>query len=121
MLSHYLEVLFKHSYWQPLACFELYQVLYSHKCLPFTSKCLSFNNAGFICCVFACFTGYKPFKITHSSDYFDQLYEWAVKLIKNNLAYVCHQKVEDMRGREPVPSPWRDRPIKESLELFKVS
>ena len=63
--------------------------------------------------------GYKPFKITHSSDYFDQLYNWAVDLIKKDLAYVCHQKLEDMRGFNPPPSPWRTRPIKESLRLFE--
>lgn len=63
--------------------------------------------------------GYKPYKITHSSDNFDQLYEWAVVLIKKGLAYVCHQKVEDMRGFDPKPSPWRERPTKESLQLFE--
>ncbi len=63
--------------------------------------------------------GYKPFKITHSSDYFDQLYAWAVDLIKKDLAYVCHQKQEDIRGFNPPPSPWRTRPIAESLRLFE--
>uniref|UniRef100_A0A0N5APU4 Probable glutamine--tRNA ligase n=1 Tax=Syphacia muris TaxID=451379 RepID=A0A0N5APU4_9BILA len=63
--------------------------------------------------------GYKPYRITHSSDYFDQLYKWAVVLIKKNLAYVCHQKVEEMRGIDVKPSPWRDRPIEESLFLFE--
>ena len=43
--------------------------------------------------------GYKPYKITHSSDHFDQLYKWAIDLIKNDLAYICHQKVEDIRGK----------------------
>ncbi|GLG98257.1 Probable glutamine--tRNA ligase [Gryllus bimaculatus] len=62
--------------------------------------------------------GYKPYKVTHSSDYFDQLYEWAIVLIKKGLAYVCHQKSEEMKGFNPPPSPWRDRPIKESLQLF---
>lgn len=63
--------------------------------------------------------GYKPYKITHSSDYFDQLYEWAIVLIKKDLAYVCHQKSDDMKGFDPPPSPWRDRPIDESLQLFQ--
>jgi hypothetical protein len=40
---------------------------------------------------------YNPYKITHSSDYFQQVYLWAIQLIKDNLAYVCHQKVEEMR------------------------
>jgi glutamyl/glutaminyl-tRNA synthetase len=64
--------------------------------------------------------GYKPYKITHSSDYFDQLYEWAVELIKSGLAYVCHQTADEMKGFNPQPSPWRDRPIAENLQLFQV-
>lgn len=63
--------------------------------------------------------GYKPYKITHSSDNFDQLYEWAKLLIKKDLAYVCHQRVEDIRGFNPPPSPWRNRPLTESLQLFE--
>ncbi|RVE45973.1 hypothetical protein evm_009376 [Chilo suppressalis] len=63
--------------------------------------------------------GYKPYKITHSSDYFDQLYEWAVQLIKKDHAYVCHQKSEEIKGYNPPPSPWRNRPIEESLQLFE--
>ncbi|KAG7200944.1 hypothetical protein KM043_003304 [Ampulex compressa] len=63
--------------------------------------------------------GYKPAKITHSSDYFQQLYEWAELLIKKGMAYVCHQSSEEMKGFDPPPSPWRDRPIAESLELFE--
>lgn len=64
--------------------------------------------------------GYKPYKITHSSDYFDQLYQWAVKLISKGLAYVCHQKSEEIKGFNPPPSPWRERPIKENLKLFEA-
>ncbi|XP_053599967.1 probable glutamine--tRNA ligase isoform X1 [Plodia interpunctella] len=63
--------------------------------------------------------GYKPYKITHSSDYFDQLYEWAVQLIMKDKAYVCHQKSEEIKGFNPPPSPWRNRPIEESLQLFE--
>ncbi|KAL3270551.1 hypothetical protein HHI36_021089 [Cryptolaemus montrouzieri] len=63
--------------------------------------------------------GYQPDKITHSSDYFDQLYEWAVTLIKAGLAYVCHQTADEMKGFNPEPSPWRDRPIAENLQLFE--
>lgn len=62
--------------------------------------------------------GYKPAKITHSSDYFQQLYDWAIVLIKKGLAYVCHQSSEEMKGFNPPPSPWRDRPVSESLQLF---
>ncbi|XP_014606165.1 PREDICTED: probable glutamine--tRNA ligase [Polistes canadensis] len=63
--------------------------------------------------------GYKPAKVTHSSDYFMQLYNWAVELIKKGFAYVCHQSNKDIRGFNPPPSPWRDRPIEENLQLFE--
>ena len=63
--------------------------------------------------------GYTPYQVTHSSDNFQQLYEWAVVLIQRDLAYVCHQQVEEIRGFNPLPSPWRDRPITESLQLFE--
>ncbi|XP_018046369.1 PREDICTED: probable glutamine--tRNA ligase isoform X2 [Atta colombica] len=62
--------------------------------------------------------GYKPAAITHSSDYFQQLHDWAIELIKKDLAYVCHQSSEEMKGFNPPPSPWRDRPVEESLQLF---
>ena len=35
-------------------------------------------------------------------------------------AYVCHQQYEEIKGHNPPPSPWRDRPIDESLRLFEV-
>jgi glutaminyl-tRNA synthetase len=63
--------------------------------------------------------GYKPYKITYSSDYFDQLYQYACELITRDLAYVCHQKQEEIKGFNPPPSPWRDRPVSESLQLFE--
>ncbi|XP_072399893.1 probable glutamine--tRNA ligase [Diabrotica undecimpunctata] len=63
--------------------------------------------------------GYTPYKITHSSDYFDQLYTWAIELIKKGLAYVCHQTADEMKGFNPQPSPWRDRPVEENLQLFE--
>ncbi|XP_069795587.1 glutamine--tRNA ligase isoform X2 [Narcine bancroftii] len=63
--------------------------------------------------------GYKPYKVTHASDYFDQLYDWAVELIKRDKAYICHQKVDEIKGHNPPPSPWRDRPVQESLLLFE--
>ncbi|OQV13125.1 putative glutamine--tRNA ligase [Hypsibius exemplaris] len=63
--------------------------------------------------------GYKPYKITHSSDYFQELYDLAVELIKRGDAYVCHQKAEDLKGHNPPPSPWANRPIAESLALFE--
>jgi len=63
--------------------------------------------------------GYTPHKVTHSSDNFQQLYEWAKLLVEKDMAYVCHQQVEDIRGFNPPPSPWRNRPIAESLQLFE--
>ncbi|CRK94415.1 CLUMA_CG007922, isoform A [Clunio marinus] len=63
--------------------------------------------------------GYKPYAITHSSDNFQQLYEWAVKLIEKGLAYVCHQTADEMKGFNTELSPWRDRPIHENVQLFE--
>eukprot|EP00794_Sanderia_malayensis_P006051 gene6051-6753_t len=63
--------------------------------------------------------GFSPYKITHASDYFMELYEYAKLLIKKGHAYVCHQQYEEIKGRNPPPSPWRDRPIDESLSLFE--
>lgn len=63
--------------------------------------------------------GYKPHKVTYSSDYFDKLHSYAVDLIGRGLAYVCHQKPHELRGFNPPASPWRDRPIEESLTLFE--
>lgn len=63
--------------------------------------------------------GYKPDQITYSSDNFQQLYEWAVQLIGAGHAYVCHQSADEMKGFDPVPSPWRDRPVAESRALFE--
>lgn len=64
--------------------------------------------------------GYKPYKITYSSDYFDELYNFAVQLIKKDLAYICHQRPEELKGFNPPPSPWRNRPMEESLSLFEA-
>jgi glutaminyl-tRNA synthetase len=62
----------------------------------------------------------ESFAITYSSDYFQQLYVWAVQLIKEGLAYVCHQSSEEIKGFNPPLSPWHDRPVEKSLELFNV-
>ncbi len=64
--------------------------------------------------------GHTPYKITYTSDYFDQLYEFAVLMIKKDKAYVCEINDEDMRNqrREGIDSPYRNRPIEESLRLF---
>ena len=60
----------------------------------------------------------------YASDYFDQTYAFAVELIKKGLAYVCELKPEQMREyrgdiNTPAKSPYRDRPIEESLDLFE--
>eukprot|EP00002_Diphylleia_rotans_P009523 TRINITY_DN1987_c0_g1_i2.p1 TRINITY_DN1987_c0_g1~~TRINITY_DN1987_c0_g1_i2.p1 ORF type:complete len:471 (+),score=133.75 TRINITY_DN1987_c0_g1_i2:57-1469(+) len=65
--------------------------------------------------------GHKPSEITYSSDYFQELYEFAVQLIKKDLAYVCHQTRDEIsKSRELMTdSPWRNRPIEESLKIFE--
>ena len=60
----------------------------------------------------------------YASDYFEKMYECAVDLIKKGLAYVCQltpEQMRDMRGDvgTPAQSPYRDRPIAESLDLFQ--
>ena len=40
--------------------------------------------------------------------------------IQSGDCYVCHQKSEEIKGHNPPPSPWRERPIEESLQLFEV-
>ncbi|KAJ8394750.1 hypothetical protein AAFF_G00041050 [Aldrovandia affinis] len=63
--------------------------------------------------------GYQPYKVTHASDNFQKLYDLAVSLIGRGHAYVCHQRGEELKGHNPPPSPWRDRPTEESLLLFE--
>lgn len=58
-----------------------------------------------------------------ASDYFEQMYDFAVELIRKGLAYVCELTPEEMRANRgdlttPATSPYRDRPIEESLDLF---
>lgn len=63
--------------------------------------------------------------ICYSSDYFDQLYEYAIELIKKGLAYVDElsaDEIREYRGTLTQPgknSPYRDRPIDENLALFE--
>ena len=59
----------------------------------------------------------------YASDYFEKMYECAVSLIKKGLAYVCELTPEQMREylgdvNTPARSPFRDRPVEESLDLF---
>ena len=64
-------------------------------------------------------------KLFHASDYFDQLYEFAVRLIRYGKAYVCDLSGEEMReyrGTLTEPgrsSPYRDRTVEENLDLFE--
>uniref|UniRef100_A0A8C1YW98 Glutaminyl-tRNA synthetase n=1 Tax=Cyprinus carpio TaxID=7962 RepID=A0A8C1YW98_CYPCA len=62
--------------------------------------------------------GYKPYAVTHASDNFQLLYDLAVDLIRRGHAYVCHQRGEELKGHNVPPSPWRERPVEESLILF---
>ncbi len=63
-------------------------------------------------------------RLFHASDYFDQLFEWAKKLIEDGKAFVCDLSFEEMRKLrgtliEPGEnSPFRDRSVQENLELF---
>ena len=59
----------------------------------------------------------------YGSDYFEKDYEYAVELIKKGLAYVCEltpEQFKEYRGdlNTPAISPYRDRPMEESLDLF---
>ncbi|SCW01525.1 LAFE_0E01596g1_1 [Lachancea fermentati] len=74
--------------------------------------------------------GFKPWKITYSSDYFDKLYELAEVLINNGKAYVCHCTAEQIKrgrgikedgtpGGERTACKDRDRPIEENLAEFR--
>jgi len=69
--------------------------------------------------------GFEWDKLCYASDYFDQLYEWAILLIKKNLAYVCDlspEEVSKMRGTPTIPatpSPYRNRSVEENLNLFE--
>ena len=60
----------------------------------------------------------------YASEYFNKMYESAVELIKKGLAYVCELTADEMRAHRgdlstPATSPYRDRPIEESLDLFE--
>ena len=85
----------------------------------------------------AAWLGIKWAKVTYASDYFDRLYDWAVRLVKIGLAYVDDQTQEEMgagRGTLPkgtkwgdtetslkpgVDSPYRNRPAEENLDLLE--
>ena len=69
--------------------------------------------------------GYNWAEECYSSDYFQQLYDWAVLLIKDRKAYVDSQSSEEMRAQKGTPtqvgtnSPFRTRSVEENLNLFQ--
>lgn len=69
--------------------------------------------------------GYEPHNILFGSDYFEEQYELAIKLIKKGLAYVddlTQEEIREYRGTLTEPgknSPYRDRSVEENLELFE--
>lgn len=69
--------------------------------------------------------GFKWEKELHTSDHFQQLYEYAIQLINQGNAYVCEQSAEEMAKSKGTPtepgtnSPYRDRSIEENLILFE--
>lgn len=69
--------------------------------------------------------GFKWDKELYASDYFQQLYEWAVQMIKEGKAYVDEQPSEVITEQRKNPaepgieSPFRNRPVEESLDLFE--
>jgi glutaminyl-tRNA synthetase len=85
----------------------------------------------------AAWLGIKWVKETYASDYFDRLYEWAIRLVKMGLAYVDDQSQEQIsasRGTLPkgtkwsetepnikpgIDSPWRNRSVEENLDLLE--
>ena len=64
-------------------------------------------------------------RLFHASDYFEQLYQWAIQLIKEGKAFVCDLAFEDLRkyrGTLTEPgqnSPYRNRSVEENLDLFE--
>ena len=68
--------------------------------------------------------GYQWAEECYSSDYFQQLYDWAILMIKEGKAYVDSQTSEEMRVQKGTPtepgtnSPYRDRSVEENIELF---
>lgn len=68
------------------------------------------------------FLGYKPWKITYASEYFEDLYQLARELIKKGKAFVCHQTKQEMNEYrdKKMDSPFRNRSVEENLKLFEM-
>ncbi|HBS53711.1 MAG TPA: glutamine--tRNA ligase, partial [Flavobacterium sp.] len=70
--------------------------------------------------------GFNWTKELYSSDYFQQLYDWAVQMIKNGKAYVDSQTSEEMAAQKGTPTqpgvdgPYRNRSVEENLALFEA-
>lgn len=64
---------------------------------------------------------HKPTRITFSSDYFEQLFDLAIELIRRGKAYVCHQTGDEISRdrKDGIESPYRNRPIDENIKLFR--
>jgi glutaminyl-tRNA synthetase len=64
-------------------------------------------------------------RLFYASDYFEQLYEWAVKLVRAGKAYVCDLSAEEVRKyrgtltEAGIASPYRNRSVEENLDLFE--
>ena len=69
--------------------------------------------------------GYEWANELYSSDYFQQLYDWAILMVKEGKAYVDSQSSEEMREQKGTPteagtnSPFRNRSVAENLDLFQ--
>ena len=69
--------------------------------------------------------GFEWDKECYASDYFQQLYDWAVELIQQGKAYIDSQTSEEMAEQKGTPtepgkaSPFRDRPVEENLRIFQ--
>ncbi len=69
--------------------------------------------------------GFEWDELHYASDYFEQLYQWAVQLIKDGRAYVCDltgEQTREYRGTLTAPgkdSPYRNRSVEENLKLFE--
>ena len=69
--------------------------------------------------------GFDWANVFYAADYFDQLWDFAIKLIKEGKAYIDEQSAEQIAEQKGTPtqpgtdSPYRNRPVEESLELFQ--